>query len=296
MRLIRFGPVGDERPGVMAPGPAGDPVGYDVSGVVADFDAGFWSTGGLDLVRGAVASGKLPRFELDRVRLGSPISLPPKILCVGLNYHEHARESGMTLPTEPVLFMKAPNTVVGPDDPVLIPPGSVKTDWEVELGVVIGRPARYLPDPAAAREVIGGFVLSTDLSEREYQLERGGQWDKGKSCETFNPLGPWLVTADEVPDPQALWLELTVDGQRMQYGLTADMVFPVDYLVWYLSQFMVLEPGDLINTGTPAGVGMGQQPPRYLRAGDTFTVAGQELGSQRHECRQAGPELDRGPG
>ena len=281
MRLVRFGPPGAERPGLLIPDSEGT-AAYDVSEIAGDYSPTFWQTGGPALLEGAASA--VPVVDLGGVRLGPPIARPPKIVCIGLNYHDHAAESGMKPPAEPIVFMKAPNTVVGPNDDVVIPPNSQQTDWEVELGVVIGRVARYLPDPAAAREAIGGYVLSNDISEREYQLERGGQWDKGKSCETFNPLGPWLVTPDEIGDPQTLGLRLDVNGTRMQNGTTADMIFGVDHLVWYLSQFMVLEPGDLINTGTPAGVGLGRRPRAYLRPGDTMTLDGDGLGQQHHVC------------
>jgi 2-keto-4-pentenoate hydratase/2-oxohepta-3-ene-1,7-dioic acid hydratase in catechol pathway len=209
------------------------------------------------------------------------------VVCIGLNYADHATESGSDMPAEPVVFFKAPNTVVGPNDDVLLPVGGDKTDWEIELGVVIGSEARYLPNADAAAKVIAGYTISNDVSERAFQLERGGQWVKGKSCETFNPLGPWLVTPDEIADPQSLDLWLTVNGESVQNSTTANMIFGVDYLVWYLSQFMVLEPGDLINTGTPAGVGLGLHPPRYLRPGDVMELGITRLGRQRQQCRRA---------
>ena len=292
MRLVRFGPPGAERPGLLVPDGGGE-AAYDVSELVGDCGPAFWSAGWPALLEGAASAPGLPVVDLSEVRLGPPIGRPPKIVCIGLNYHDHAAESGMKVPSEPIVFMKAPNTVVGPNDEVVIPPNSEQTDWEVELGVVIGRPARYLPDTDAAREVIGGYVLSNDLSEREYQLLRGGQWDKGKSCETFNPLGPWLVTPDEIGDPQELRLGLEVNGVRMQDGTTADMVFGVHHLIWYLSQFMVLEPGDLINTGTPAGVGLGRHPHVYLRPGDIMTLEADGLGRQHHVCVSAQVDHDR---
>ncbi|GAB3960248.1 fumarylacetoacetate hydrolase family protein [Micromonospora vulcania] len=221
------------------------------------------------------------------LRIGAPISRPGKIVCIGLNYRDHAAETGAAIPTEPVVFMKDPCTVVGPFDTVLIPRRSAKTDWEVELGVVIGRAARYLETPADALACVAGYLVSHDVSEREFQLERGGQWDKGKSCETFNPVGPELVTADEVGDPQDLRLNLSVNGVRRQDGTTADMVFPVDHVIWYLSQFMVLQPGDLINTGTPAGVAMGLAGQPYLRAGDVVELGITGLGTARQPIGQA---------
>jgi 2-keto-4-pentenoate hydratase/2-oxohepta-3-ene-1,7-dioic acid hydratase in catechol pathway len=208
-------------------------------------------------------------------------------VCIGLNYSDHAAETGAATPTEPIVFMKGPDTVVGPNDTVLIPRRSVKTDYEVELGIVIGKPARYLDSPADAAGVIAGYALANDVSEREFQTERGGQWDKGKSCETFNPLGPWLVTADEVPDPQTLGLRTWVNGQLRQDGNTKNMIFGVYHVVWYLSQFMVLEPGDLVNTGTPAGVGFGANDFPFLRAGDVVEMEIDGLGRARQEMSQA---------
>ncbi|HAM28292.1 MAG TPA: 2-hydroxyhepta-2,4-diene-1,7-dioate isomerase, partial [Microbacteriaceae bacterium] len=210
-----------------------------------------------------------------------------KIVCIGLNYRDHAEETHAAIPAEPVVFMKDPSTIVGPFDEVLIPRRSVKTDWEVELGIVIGETARYLDSPEDADAHIAGYVLSHDVSEREFQLERGGQWDKGKSCETFNPLGPVLVAADEVADPQALGLRLWVNGALRQNGTTANMIFGIRHVVWYLSQFMVLNPGDLINTGTPAGVALGLPGKPYLRAGDVVELEIDGLGRARQELVQA---------
>jgi 2-keto-4-pentenoate hydratase/2-oxohepta-3-ene-1,7-dioic acid hydratase in catechol pathway len=276
MRLLRIGPAGAERPAVLVDG-----VIRDVSSEVADYDAAFFAGGGLDHLRalGAAADG-LPQVD-PGLRVGPPVARPGKVVCIGLNYADHAAESGAPLPAEPVVFMKDPSTVVGPYDDVRIPRTSLKTDWEVELGVVIGATARYLDGVEDAAAVIAGYCVSHDVSERHFQLERGGQWDKGKSCETFNPLGPWLVTADEVPDPQQLGLTLQVNGTQRQNGNTSNMIFPVQHIVYYLSQFMVLEPGDVVNTGTPAGVGMGMKPPTYLRAGDVVELAVDGLGAQR---------------
>jgi 2-keto-4-pentenoate hydratase/2-oxohepta-3-ene-1,7-dioic acid hydratase in catechol pathway len=286
MKVGRAGEVGRERPVVLDERRG---LLLDVSAHVPEVDGAFLAGGGLarlaELVR--AEGDRLPTLPLGGVRLGPPVARPPKVVCIGLNYADHAAEAGMALPVEPTVFLKAPYTVVGPEDDVLIPVRSTKTDWEVELAVVIGRTARYLPDPAAAAAVIAGYAVSHDVSEREFQLERGGQWDKGKSCETFNPLGPWLVTADAVPDPQRLPLWLDVNGERMQSGTTATMVRPVPYLIWYLSRFLVLEPGDVVNTGTPAGVGMGRRPPRYLRAGDVVELGIEGLGRQRQVVRQA---------
>jgi len=215
------------------------------------------------------------------VRLGAPVARPGKIVGIGLNYADHAAESGAPIPTEPVIFLKATNTMVGPEDDVHIPRGSTKTDWEVELGVVIGRTCRYLESEKEALAAVAGYMVSHDVSEREFQLERGGQWDKGKSCETFNPAGPWLLTADEVPDPGALDLWLEVNGQRRQSGTTSNMIFGVAEIVLYLSQFMVLDPGDVISTGTPRGVALGMPDHPYLRAGDIVELGITGLGRQR---------------
>jgi 2,4-diketo-3-deoxy-L-fuconate hydrolase len=287
MKIARFGEPGAERPAVVVD----DETLVDVSELVdeiagrsgGDFDRAFFAADGLARLAAAVRQhAGLPRVALDgSVRVGAPIARPGKVVCIGLNYADHAAESGMPIPAEPIVFMKGSDTVVGPYDDVYIPRGSEKTDWEVELGVVIGEPARYLADRDAARAVIAGYCVSHDVSEREFQLERGGQWDKGKSCERFNPVGPWLVTADEVGDPQALDLFLDVNGESRQRGCTKTMIFDVLEVVRYLSQFMVLEPGDLVNTGTPPGVGMGQQPPTYLRAGDEVSLGITGLGRQR---------------
>ncbi|PWR08763.1 2-hydroxyhepta-2,4-diene-1,7-dioate isomerase [Micromonospora acroterricola] len=278
MKLLRVGATGQERPAAL------DAQGrlVDLSDLVVEIDGDFLSGNGIEAVRAAVTGGDLPLVADPAPRVGPPIARPGKIVCVGLNYSDHAAETGAEPPAEPILFMKAPNTMVGPNDQVLIPRGSVKTDWEVELAVVIGRTARYVESDAAALACVAGYTISNDLSEREFQLERGGQWDKGKSCETFNPLGPWLVTADEVPDPQRLNLRLAVNGTARQNGTTQNMIFGVAELVRYVSQFMVLEPGDVINTGTPAGVALGQPEPKpYLRAGDLIEVEIDGLGAQR---------------
>jgi 2-keto-4-pentenoate hydratase/2-oxohepta-3-ene-1,7-dioic acid hydratase in catechol pathway len=284
MKLVRFGPVGAERPGVLV----GTQV-IEVTDLVGDFDTAFFARGGLaTLARDLQRHPTLPVHDAGKVeRWAAPIARPGKVVCIGLNYAVHAAESGMELPAEPVVFFKAPSTVVGPDDDVLIPVGGTKTDWEVELGVVIGSTARYLDSTEEARDVIAGYCVSHDVSERHFQLERGGQWVKGKSCETFNPLGPWLVTGDDIADPQDLSLDLSVNGERRQDGNTSAMIFRVLEVVRYLSQFMVLEPGDLINTGTPPGVGMGMSPPQYLREGDVVELGIEGLGRQRQQVRQA---------
>jgi 2-keto-4-pentenoate hydratase/2-oxohepta-3-ene-1,7-dioic acid hydratase in catechol pathway len=271
MKLLRVGQPGAESPAVL------DEHGLarDVSGVVDDFGPGFFAGGGLARVAAAVAGGGLPAVS---GRIGAPVARPGKVVCIGLNYSDHAAETGQAEPPRPVVFMKDPATVVGPFDDVLIPRGSAKTDWEVELGVVIGSAARYLRSPADGLAAVAGYAISHDVSERAFQLELSPQWDLGKSCETFNPLGPWLVTADEVPDPQQLGLRLSVNGRKRQDGSTSNMIFAVGYLVWYLSQYMVLEPGDLVNTGTPAGVALGLPDHPYLRDGDRVQLEIDGLG------------------
>jgi 2-keto-4-pentenoate hydratase/2-oxohepta-3-ene-1,7-dioic acid hydratase in catechol pathway len=284
VKLLRVGPAGAERPALLDR----DGVPRDLSGIVPDIDGSLLADpAALDRVAAAAADGSLPAVE-GTPRVGPPLARIGKIVCIGLNYHDHAAETGASAPAEPVVFMKAPDTVVGPDDTVLVPRGSVKTDWEVELAVVVGRELRYAASPEEALAAVAGYAVAHDVSEREYQIERGGQWDKGKNCETFNPLGPWLVTADEVPDPQALPLRLWVNGELRQDGTTADMIFPVAEIVRYLSHFMTLRPGDVINTGTPAGVALGQPEPKpYLRAGDVVELEVGGLGRQRQEFRQA---------
>ena len=287
MRLARLGPRGAEIPTVVV-----DDVHLDLrpllSDVGGDLGPAALAAGALDRVREAVASGGLePVPDAADLRVGAPVARPGKVVCIGLNYRDHAEETGAALPAEPVVFMKDPSTVVGPFDTVLVPRGSTKTDWEVELGVVVGRTCRYLSSPEEALAHVAGYAVSHDVSEREFQLERGGQWDKGKSCETFNPLGPVLVTPDEVGDPQDLRLALSVNGVKRQDGTTADMVFGVAHVLWYLSQFMVLEPGDLINTGTPAGVALGLPGTPYLRAGDVVELEITGLGSSRQTVEQA---------
>jgi 2-keto-4-pentenoate hydratase/2-oxohepta-3-ene-1,7-dioic acid hydratase in catechol pathway len=278
VKLMRLGPAGLERPAVAVDG------GYvDVSDLVADYDGSFLSGGGLLMLAGAVpervAAGDVHR--LDGLRIGAPFARPHQILCIGLNYADHARETGQQPPAEPIVFNKAPNTLVGPDDDVVIPRGSRKTDWEVELGIVVGQRCRYLADECSALEAIAGYVLVNDVSEREFQLERGGQWVKGKSAESFNPAGPYLVTPDELGDLGSLQLWLDVNGVARQRGSTATMLFGPAFLVHYLSQFMVLEPGDLIDTGTPPGVGMGATPPTFLAPGDVIELGITGLGRQR---------------
>lgn len=283
MRLLRVGDPGSERPAVLRP--SDDGTAFLVDSVTGDFDARFFADDGLSRLRVAMEDPTaLPVVDLAASRIGAPIARPGKIVCVGLNYEDHARETGVDLPDEPPLFMKAPNTVVGPNDEVLIPPGSVKTDWEIELAVVIGRIVRR-ESPEQSRSAIAGYAISNDISERHYQLERGGQWDKGKSCDTFNPLGPWLVTPDEFDEPLELEMRLTVNGEVLQASNTSNLAVDVPGLVSYISTFMTLEPGDMLNTGTPGGVGLGLDPPRYLQEGDVMELGIDGLGAQRQVCR-----------
>lgn len=276
MRLARIGAPGAEVPVAFG----SDDQWHDVSSVIADIQPDTLMT---DWTTHDVTA--LP--VVNSARFGPPVASIGKIVCIGLNYSDHARETGATPPAEPIVFLKAPDTVVGPDDNVLIPRTSLKTDWEIELAVVIGAQARYLSSPSDAMSVVAGYTISNDLSERAFQLERGGQWDKGKNCETFNPLGPWFVTADQIADPQQLTLRLAVNGTVRQEGSTADMIFGIDYLVWYLSQFMTLYPGDIINTGTPAGVALGQDDDVFLRPGYFMELEIAGLGTQRQMCISA---------
>jgi len=260
---------------------------YDLRPVTADIDGAFLGSARYREALDACHEGTLPTVDIAGRRVGAPIARPQAVLCIGLNYGAHAAESGATPPSVPILFYKAPNTVVGPNDDVLLPVGATKTDWEVELGVVIGRRARYLGSPAEALDHVAGYVVSNDVSERDFQLaQSGGQWSKGKSCETFNPVGPWLVPASEVPDPQALALRTYVNGELRQDSTTADMIFGVADLIWHLSQFTVLEPGDLLNTGTPQGVAMSGRFP-FLAEGDVMEIEIEGLGRQRNRCRRA---------
>jgi 2,4-diketo-3-deoxy-L-fuconate hydrolase len=275
MRFARVGEAGTETPAVVA-----DDILYDLSGLTADIDGAFFAGGGIARAREALAAGVLSPLEGPPPRIGAPIARPSAILCVGMNYAAHAAESGSQPPENLVMFQKTPNTIAGPHDDVAIPRGSEKTDWEVELGVVIGSRALYLESPAAASAHIAGFVLANDLSERAWQLEiSGGQWGKGKSAPGFTPTGPWLVTPDEV-DPSDLRLRSRVNGEPRQDSRTADLIFDVPYIIWHLSQFMALEAGDLILTGTPQGVALSGRFP-YLRAGDVVELEIDGLGSQR---------------
>jgi len=283
MKLLRIGDFGKEKPAVLL----GDGKVVDVSAHVPDYNGAFFDGGGIEKLKG-ILKGNLPSISMDGKRIGAQIARPWKVIGIGLNYADHAKESNMPIPPEPVVFTKASNTVIGPYDTVLIPRLSKKTDWEVELGVVIGRTARYIADKEQALSYVAGYCISNDVSEREFQLERGGSWDKGKGCETFNPLGPWLVTTDEIPDPQVLPMSLDVNGVRRQTGTTKTMIFNVKHLVWYLSQFFVLEAGDVITTGTPPGVGLGQKPtPIYLKENDVMELSIEGLGKQRQVLHQA---------
>lgn len=282
MKLIRIGPSGQEVPGVLTH--QGDRL--NVSAFGEDYDEAFFGSDGPARLRQWLAARKdLPRFGREE-RYGPPIKRPSKIVCVGLNYADHAKESGVDLPAEPVLFFKSTTALCGPNDPVIIPQDSMKTDWEVELAVVIGAVARRVSEADALRHV-AGYVLHNDYSEREWQLERGGQWVKGKSADTFAPLGPWLVTPDEVPNPQDLSLWLRLNGRMMQNSSTRQMAFGVAVLISYISRFMTLLPGDVISTGTPPGVGLGQKPPLYLTPGDVIELGISGLGEQRQEARAA---------
>lgn len=281
MRLIRIGQPGSERPAVLI----SDEEYLPLEGVT-DFDEEFFRSGQLhklpSLVETLIARGAITH-PLAGARLGPPVTRPHQIICIGLNYADHAAETGAEIPAEPIIFTKSPNTMIGPNDTVHIPRNSSKTDWEVELAIVIGSRCRYLTSEEEALNHIAGYMISNDVSEREFQIERQGQWSKGKSAETFNPAGPWLVTTDEAPDPANLAMSLSVNGQMMQNSTTAQMVYQPAFLVHYLSQFMVLEPGDVINTGTPPGVGMGLKPPRYLAPGDVMELTIEGLGHQRQE-------------
>jgi 2,4-diketo-3-deoxy-L-fuconate hydrolase len=280
MKLLRFGPLGREKPGILD----GDGVIRDLSGVVSDIS-------GLTLAPESIA--RLQSLELKRlptvdanVRLGACISGVGKFICIGLNFSDHAAESGAQPPAEPVVFAKWTSAICGPNDGIEIPRGSQKTDWEVELGVVIGKSGRYI-DASDAYAHVAGYCVINDVSEREFQLERGGTWDKGKGCDSFGPIGPWLVTADDVPDPHALSMWLEVDGHRYQNGSSANMIFRIPQILSYLSRMMSLHPGDIISTGTPAGVGLGQKPPKYLKPGNVVRLGIDGLGEQRQVCRAA---------
>lgn len=277
MKLVRYGEAGREKPGLV-----------DSAGVLRDLSDYISDITGEALLPESLARlaaldpADLPPVE-GKSRLGPPVGQSGKFVCVGLNYTDHAEEAGMPIPSEPVLFMKPTSCIVGPNDDVEIPRGSQKTDWEVELGIIIGKPAKYVA-VADAYAHVAGYCIVNDVSEREFQLERGGQWDKGKGCDTFGPIGPWLVTTDEIPDPHTLDMWLEVDGKRYQSGSTRTMIFSVPFIVSYISQFMSLQPGDIITTGTPPGVGLGQKPPVYLKAGQTMHLFIAGLGEQRQRA------------
>lgn len=282
MRLARVGPPGRERPVVLTERGL-----VDVSRVCSDFGPEFFGGDGFLELADFVGTSNTPLIASHGVRYGPCIARPGKIVCVGLNYIDHANEAGMEIPSEPLTFLKAPSAICGPTDDILLPVGSDKVDWEIELGVVIGQQARYLPDHDSALKSIAGLCISNDVSERSFQLERGGQWSKGKSCETFNPLGPILLSYHDSMDLNNFELTLSVNGETKQQATTKDLIFDIAEIIRYLSQFMVLEPGDLINTGTPPGTGLGLQPPQYLREGDTVegTISG--LGVQTQLCMRA---------
>ena len=284
MKLIRFGEKGEEKPGILGD----DQKRRDCSGHFRDWDQEFFNKGGLEALRKLVNESEqdLPVVDTN-VRWANCVARPWKVLGVGLNYSDHAAESGMDVPKEPVLFMKASSTVCGPYDDVLIPRGSEKTDWEVELGVVVGKDARYLAKPEDAVDHIAGYCISHDVSERAFQLEHGGQWSKGKSCDTFNPIGPYLATPDEIPDVMNLSLSLMVNDERRQLGNTSKMIFDPKFLVYYFSQFMSVEAGDVISSGTPPGVGLGMKPPVFLKGGDVVELRIDSLGVQRQTFKQA---------
>lgn len=284
MKLLRYGPPGQEKPGLL------DATGKirDLSGIAGDIAGETLSAEGLAKLAAQDAS-KLPVVP-DGMRLGACVGKVGKFICIGLNFSDHAAESNMPAPAEPVVFGKWTSAIVGPNDAIEIPRGSQKTDWEVELGVVIGKHGRYIAE-ADALSHVAGYCVINDVSEREYQLERGGTWDKGKGCDTFGPMGPWLVTKDEVPDPHALGMWLEVDGRRYQNGNSGNMIFRIPQLVSYLSNMMSLHPGDVISTGTPAGVGLGQKPPIYLRPGNVVRLGIDKLGEQRQQVRAYGASL-----
>ena len=286
MRLFRFGNPGEEKPGVLIQDKK-----FDVSAFGRDYDASFFSEGGLAQLQRFIRTcpGRLTVLP-DDVRLGPPICRPSKLICIGLNYRDHAMETNAPIPQEPILFFKSQTAICGPNDDLVLPPNSSKTDWEVELAVVIGKKTSYVSEQEALKQV-AGYVLHNDYSERAYQLERGGQWVKGKSCDTFAPLGPYLVTPEELEDVNHLKMWLKVNGKMMQNSNTSQMIFKVPYLIHYVSQFMTLLPGDIITTGTPHGVGLGFNPPVYLKAGDVVELGIEGLGSSRQKVKLFSPKI-----
>lgn len=281
MRLARLGNLGFEKPAVVL----SDIDAVFVDHVIADWNREELEAGALDKVR-ALDLEKLPRVKISDYRIGAPVDRPTKAICIGLNYLKHAKETGATLPEEPIVFMKAPDTVIGGFDDIVIPPRSLKTDYEVEICVVIGKKALYIENPQEAEKYILGYTISQDVSERYWQLERSGQWMKGKSFPTFNPVGPWVVTKDSI-DPSDLRLWCSVDGEMRQDSRTSDLIFNINYIVWYLSQFMELQPGDIINTGTPEGVGMGSNPTKYLMGGEVVETGIEGIGTIKSTVRNS---------
>ncbi|PCJ54728.1 MAG: ureidoglycolate lyase [Planctomycetota bacterium] len=280
MQLIRIGELNQEKPGVLIDGKQ-----IDLSTQFDDWNQDFFENNGLSKLKKALKENSFEEFEPNQ-RIGSCIARPRKIICIGLNYFDHAKEAGMEVPKEPIVFMKATNTISGPYDNVLIPPGSIKSDWEVELGIVIEKECSYLKSEEDAEKVIAGYCISNDVSEREWQLERSGQWTKGKSFKSFNPTGPFLATKDEVSDPENLKMNLSINGVEKQNGNTKTMIFKPNFIVQHLSQFMTLEAGDLISTGTPPGVGMGFKPQQFLKHGDEIVLEIEGLGKQKQKCIQ----------
>jgi 2-keto-4-pentenoate hydratase/2-oxohepta-3-ene-1,7-dioic acid hydratase in catechol pathway len=279
MKLIRHGKLNKEKPGIVV-----DETYYDASTFGEDYNEHFFETNGLDRLQQYLAYNRNNLQKLqDGARIGSPVARPSKIVCIGLNYADHAKETGAAIPSEPVIFMKSTTALCGPYDDVIIPKNSTKTDWEVELAVVIGKKASYVEE-SNANDHIAGYCLHNDLSEREFQLERNGTWDKGKGCDTFAPLGPWLVTKDEIKDTNRLRLWLTVNGKKMQKGNTSKFIFKIPFIVSYVSRFMTLLPGDVISTGTPPGVGLGMTPPVYLKEGDVMELGIDGLGTSKQKC------------
>ena len=274
MKLVRFGKEGQEKPGVHING-----TNYDVSAFIKDYDESFFTNNGLEKLAEVVAKEKLTAINSE-ARIGAAVARPSKILCIGLNYAKHAKETGAAIPTEPILFMKSTTSLSGPFDAIIIPKNSEKTDWEVELAVVIGKKASYVSEQEAM-DYVAGYVLHNDVSERAFQLERGGTWDKGKGCDSFAPLGPWMVTKEEIANPHNLRLWLSLNGKMMQDGNTDDLIFNIPQLISYCSQFMTLLPGDVISTGTPAGVGLGFSPNIYLKPGDVVELGIDGLGTSK---------------
>jgi 2,4-diketo-3-deoxy-L-fuconate hydrolase len=280
MKLIRFGAKGNEKPGFIDD----ENNRRDASHLFKDWNNDFFENNGLEKLKEVLKDAHSSPLVDDTERWAAPVARPGKVICIGLNYSDHAAESNMPIPKEPIVFMKASNTVVGAYDNILIPRKSKKTDWEVELAIIIKKEARYLESIDDAKDFIAGYTVANDVSEREFQIERGGQWTKGKSCDNFSPLGPYLITADEINDPQDLWMKLSVNGKQMQNGNSNKMIFGVYYIVHYLSQFMTLEAGDVILTGTPPGVALGMKEPQYLKEGDVVELSIENMGSQKQTC------------